>query len=138
MWLHRSEEPSPTDVASYWSKSKLSKIGSSVKYLTIKDFGPTQELSSNEESASFLKELTAIGLENKSQSQILKYFTSDKITDHLGLHQLILRFAKGKYSEKPDVTSFLEFCQQEMTTDLCSQAAVITETHSNSALWFDL
>ncbi|XP_050314809.1 uncharacterized protein LOC126749172 [Anthonomus grandis grandis] len=67
VWLHRrSEEPSPTDVACYWSRSKLSRVGSSVKYLTLKDFGQTQELSSDEESAHFLNELTATGLENNS------------------------------------------------------------------------
>lgn len=139
MWLHRrSEEPSPTDVTCYWAKSKLSKVGSSVKYITLKDFGATQELPSDEESSNFLKEVVDKGSEISSSSQILKYFRSDKISDHLGLHQLILKFAKRTSEEEPDVTNFVEFARQEMTKDLCSQAAVMTATQSNSVLWFDL
>ncbi|GBP88368.1 hypothetical protein EVAR_52673_1 [Eumeta japonica] len=38
MWLHRrSEEPSCTSVECYWKKSKLSRVGSSMKYMTAKE-----------------------------------------------------------------------------------------------------
>lgn len=47
MWLHRrSEEPSKTEVSCYWAKSKLSKVGTSIKFLTLKDFGAQDDLSS--------------------------------------------------------------------------------------------
>lgn len=38
MWVHRrSEEPSCTSTECYWKKSKLSRVGSSLKYLTAKE-----------------------------------------------------------------------------------------------------
>ncbi|KAL4710149.1 hypothetical protein ACJJTC_006446 [Scirpophaga incertulas] len=38
MWVHRrSEEPSCTSIECYWKKSKLSRVGSSLKYLTAKE-----------------------------------------------------------------------------------------------------
>ncbi|GBP72853.1 hypothetical protein EVAR_48837_1 [Eumeta japonica] len=38
MWTHRrSEEPPRTTVACYWKKSKLSRVGTSLKYTTVKD-----------------------------------------------------------------------------------------------------
>ncbi|KAB0802565.1 hypothetical protein PPYR_04751 [Photinus pyralis] len=44
MWLHRrSEEPSPTDVESYWRKSKLAGVGTSLKYITVKNFGAAED-----------------------------------------------------------------------------------------------
>ncbi|XP_047995676.1 uncharacterized protein LOC125233652 [Leguminivora glycinivorella] len=38
MWVHRrSEEPSITSVECYWMKSKLSRVGTTIKYITAKD-----------------------------------------------------------------------------------------------------
>lgn len=38
MWVHRrSEEPSATSTECYWMKSKLSRVGTSLKYTTAKD-----------------------------------------------------------------------------------------------------
>lgn len=34
MWTHRrSEDPTPTEVACYWRKSRLSGIGTVIKYI---------------------------------------------------------------------------------------------------------
>lgn len=139
VWFHRSEEPSPTEVSCYWVKSKLSKVGTSIKYITLKDFGAQEELSSDEESSLFLQEVISKGLENNSESQLLKHFKSDSIKEHLGLYQLMLNFVQsGRSGEQPDCTKFLEFCSQEMDPELCSEAAVMTTEQSNSSLWFDL
>ena len=38
MWVHRrSEEPSCTSTECYWKKSKLSQVGTSLKYITAKE-----------------------------------------------------------------------------------------------------
>ncbi|KAF5271372.1 hypothetical protein FQA39_LY08170 [Lamprigera yunnana] len=38
MWIHRrSEEPSCTEVQCYWLKSKLSRVGTTLKFITVKD-----------------------------------------------------------------------------------------------------
>ncbi|GBP79111.1 hypothetical protein EVAR_54471_1 [Eumeta japonica] len=38
MWVHRrSEEPSCTEVQCYWQKSKLSRVGTTLKFISAKD-----------------------------------------------------------------------------------------------------
>lgn len=45
MWVHRrSEEPSCTSVESYWMKSKLSRVGTTLKYMTSKDLSNGKSL----------------------------------------------------------------------------------------------
>ncbi|CAG9829689.1 unnamed protein product [Diabrotica balteata] len=71
MRLHRrSEEASPTEVACYWAKSKLSKVETSVIYLTLKDLGAQEELSSDEESSLFLQEVVNQGLGHNVEKQL--------------------------------------------------------------------
>lgn len=140
MWLHRrSEEPSPTEVTCYWAKSKLSKVGTSVKFLTLKDFGAQKEEDSDEDNSLFFQELVKKGEENNSSSQLLKHYKSDKITNHLGLYQLMLKFVQNDgHKDNREPEEFLEFCAKEMDIKLCSEAAVKTTKQSDSALWFDL
>ncbi|XP_030757972.1 uncharacterized protein LOC115883713 [Sitophilus oryzae] len=96
MWLHRrSEEPSPTEVACCWAKSKLSKVGSSIKFLTLRDLGAEEELSFDDEGLLFLQEVVKKGTENTSNSQLLKYFVLNGINEHLGLYQLLLKFVES-------------------------------------------
>lgn len=39
MWMHRrTEEPSPTEVTSYWKKPRLSSVGTSLKFITASGF----------------------------------------------------------------------------------------------------
>ncbi|KAL1487911.1 hypothetical protein ABEB36_015296 [Hypothenemus hampei] len=123
MWLHRrSEEPSPTEVACYWVKSKLSKVGTSIKYLTLKDFGAKEDLSSDEDSSRFIEEVIHIGVKSQAESQLLKYFKSDIIEEKLGLHHLIINFISSD-------------CNNDY---LCSEASLKTVEQNNSSLWFQL
>lgn len=140
MWLHRrSEEPSPTEIACYWVKSKLSKVGTSLKFLTLKDFGALKELSSDEESSDFLKEVIDKGVENQSESQILKHFKkkSNDLKDNLSLHQLMLKYLSSASNEE-NCEKFFEFCSLTMDDQLCSQALAETTEQSDSSLWFEL
>lgn len=136
MWLHRrSEEPSKTEVTCYWAKSKLSKIGTSIKYITLKDFGAKDDLSSDEDSSQFFQEVIELGLKNNAECQLLKHFKNEDLSTHLGIHQLMLKFVstgQSSYSE------FISFCSIVMTEDQCSEAAQKTISQSVSSLWFDL
>ncbi|KAL1509286.1 hypothetical protein ABEB36_004048 [Hypothenemus hampei] len=137
MWLHRrSEEPSPTEVACYWVKSKLSKVGTSIKYLTLKDFGAKEDLSSDEDSSRFIEEVIHIGVKSQAESQLLKYFKSDIIEEKLGLHHLIINFISSDCNN--DCSEFFNFCKENMVADLCSEASLKTVEQNNSSLWFQL
>ncbi|GBP46768.1 hypothetical protein EVAR_10735_1 [Eumeta japonica] len=46
MWIHRrSEEPSCTSVECYWMKSKLSRAGSTLKYLTASEMSNAKPIA---------------------------------------------------------------------------------------------
>ncbi|XP_050294325.1 uncharacterized protein LOC126734668 [Anthonomus grandis grandis] len=129
MWLHRrSEEPSPTEITCYWAKSKLSKVGTSIKFITLKEFGAKEELASDEESTNFLEEVLKRGSETDSDSQLLKHFATDEgIDEKLGLHQLMHKFVlqggKREYSE------FFTYCSNVMNIQLC-----VSKIKPNSAM----
>lgn len=136
MWLHRrSEEPAPTEISCYWAKSKLSKVGTTIKFITLKEFGAKEELSSDEESSSFFKEVIEKGMQNKCESQLLKHFKPPTLAQNLGLYQLMLKFVSLGKSSCED---FLQFCSKVMTDELCSEAVVSTKDQAKSALWYEL
>ncbi|KAF5286925.1 hypothetical protein FQA39_LY00458 [Lamprigera yunnana] len=97
MWIHRrSEEPPCTAVACYWKKSKLSRVGSSLKYMTAKELsnGPPSLLSNSSVFDKFLD----MGRKRKLDNcELLKYqsaYIYDTIQS-LSMHELVL-----KYKEK--------------------------------------
>ncbi|GBP64456.1 hypothetical protein EVAR_46220_1 [Eumeta japonica] len=73
MWIHRrSEEPSCTSVECYWMKSKLSRAGSTLKYLTASEMSNAKpSLPSNTEVfEKFLEEGKKRRLNN---CEVIKY-----------------------------------------------------------------
>ncbi|KAF5293378.1 hypothetical protein FQA39_LY02863 [Lamprigera yunnana] len=97
MWIHRwSEEPPCTAVSCYWKKFKLSRVGSSLKYMTAKELSNgAPSLLSN---SSVLDKLLDMGRKRKLYNcELLKYqsaYICDTIQS-LSMHQLVL-----KYKEK--------------------------------------
>ncbi|GBP31447.1 hypothetical protein EVAR_17936_1 [Eumeta japonica] len=76
MWIHRrSEEPSCTSVECYWMKSKLSRAGSTLKYLTASEMSNAKpSLPSNTEVfEKFLEEGRKGGLIAESLSRRLTF-----------------------------------------------------------------
>ncbi|GBP13567.1 hypothetical protein EVAR_6912_1 [Eumeta japonica] len=73
LWIHRrSEEPSCTSIACYWKKSKLSRVGTSLMYMTTKDLSngaPSLPLNSG-----VLDKFLDIGRKKKlNNCELLKY-----------------------------------------------------------------
>ncbi|XP_037294959.1 uncharacterized protein LOC119189459 [Manduca sexta] len=103
MWAHRrSEEPPCTSIKCYWKKSKLAKVGSTLKYTTIK------EMKGN--SSSTCKEFGDVVLEdflveskrrNLCTAQILKHQADYKVPDILqfSMHYLSIKHKKGSNCE---------------------------------------
>lgn len=84
MWVcRRSENPSPTDVVSYWPKPRLSTIGTSVKFITAADsLSTANNVDSELEPSSFKDDTINIGNQNQLDGQIIKYnlvSTEDKL-----------------------------------------------------------
>lgn len=66
MWMHRrTEEPSPTEVTSYWKKPRLSGVGTSLKFTTARDFSKKTVNPPVCDVLSFRNELTSLGESSK-------------------------------------------------------------------------
>lgn len=143
MWIHRrSEDPAPTSVECYWKKSKLSSVGSTLKFVKSSDIFPVKNNNSRTNmdfSASFLSDVVEHGKNDNSNtnSTLLKYYKGIQCFDNLSLHNLSYWFieTKGRAFSSED---FLEFCEQHMAHDLCVDAEEKTRLQSSSSLWHQL
>ncbi|GBP40401.1 hypothetical protein EVAR_25253_1 [Eumeta japonica] len=132
MWIHRrSEEPSCTSVECYWMKSKLSRAGSTLKYLTASEMSNAKpSLPSNTEVfEKFLEEGKKRRLNN---CEVIKYqndYVFDQ-TESLSMHTLVL-----KYKERS--------CDRFLEKIALSDADVyniekVTRAQHDSTLWHEL
>ncbi|GBP94158.1 hypothetical protein EVAR_78209_1 [Eumeta japonica] len=132
MWLHRrSEEPSCTSVECYWKKSKLSRVGSSMKYMTAKELSKGNPIlpANSLVLEKFLEEARKRKLED---CELIKYQPSysQTVTQAVSMHQLVYEF-KNK-----SVEDFLKKVQISPT--LIKQVEEETREQSESDLWFQL
>ncbi|XP_028176894.1 uncharacterized protein LOC114364791 [Ostrinia furnacalis] len=132
MWVHRrSEEPSCTSVDCYWKKSKLSRVGSSLKYLTAKELSNgNPALPGN--SAVLNKFLDEARKRKIEDCEIFKYQPTycPRETQAASMHQLIFKF------KEKNVEDFLKKIQ--ITNSLITKVEEETRGQSNSPLWFEL
>lgn len=109
MWVHRrNEEPSCTSIQCYWMKSKLSRVGSTIKFITAKELssGSPSVPSDEEVFKKFLEEGKKRKLNN---CELLKY-QCDYVFDQkesLSMHKLVLKYKEAscdKFLEKVILT----------------------------------
>ncbi|KAF5280212.1 hypothetical protein FQA39_LY05346 [Lamprigera yunnana] len=127
MWIHRrSEEPPCTAAACYWKKSKLSRVGSSLKYMTAKEL-------SNGAPSSVLDKFLDMGRKRELDNcELLKYQSAYicNTIQSLSMHQLVL-----KYKEKC-CKIFLE--KLVLSNETITQIEVETREQHHNNLWFEL
>ncbi|XP_046735004.1 uncharacterized protein LOC124404715 [Diprion similis] len=144
MWLHRrSEDPAPTEVECYWKKSRLSGVGSAIKYIESKDLGNQDSrsvLSHPPNNETFLQKVLDIAQAQQIDGQIsrISFQLIGERTSNLSMHRLALQFYLHESPQCKSVGDFLTLCTNEMTKDLCDEAQVITKEQSNCPLWYDL
>ncbi|XP_046975258.1 uncharacterized protein LOC124541432 isoform X2 [Vanessa cardui] len=132
MWIHRrSEEPSCTSIECYWKKSKLSRVGSSLKYITAKELSKGNPVFPGNSSAlkKFLQEAKKRKI---ADCELLKYQPTHCVSDveAISMHQLA-------YSHKEkDVEDFLGKIQ--IAESVIQKIEELTREQSKSALWFEL
>ncbi|GBP80782.1 hypothetical protein EVAR_54227_1 [Eumeta japonica] len=130
LWIHqRSEEPSCTSIACYWKKSKLSRVGTSLKYMTTKDLSngaPSLPLNSG-----VLDKFLDIGRKKKlNNCELLKYQSSYicNSMQSLSMHQL-------KYKEESCET-FLQ--KIVLSNETIAEIEEETKEQHQNSLWFEL
>lgn len=86
MWVHRrSEEPSPTAVASFCFRPRVSTVGTSVKYIAALEFG---QIEVKDVASTFKENLLDIARLTSLDAQIMKYQgveTSQQKFDNLSI-----------------------------------------------------
>lgn len=144
-WLHRrSEDPPSTSVDCYWKKSKLSSVGTSLKFIKGKDMcnlpkmlpkpvcdaEPTQ--ASRESFLSLLKKKSnEVG---DTSNQLTKYFNEPSNIEKISMHHLA-----SMMQDKPKTPQeFIEFCKGQMHIKACKEAALATLDQSDCPLWHEL
>lgn len=141
MWTHRrSEDPTPTEVACYWKKSRLSGIGTVIKYIEAEKLTKktsTTPVENFPDNSTFLQEVVEFAKNQQINSQIgqLNFDLESKEAYNLSLHRLILDFNQNIDLR---VEKFLEFAKTEMTEDVCEEAEQLTKQQSECAVWHEL
>ncbi|XP_045458850.1 uncharacterized protein LOC123669284 [Melitaea cinxia] len=132
MWVHRrSEEPSCTSVECYWKKSKLSRVGSSLKYITAKELTKSNPVLPG--NSSVLKKFLQEAKKRKVvDCELLKYQPTYCLTEieAVSMHKLVCNL-KEKHGE-----DFLGKIQ--IAESVIQKVEELTREQSNSALWFEL
>ncbi|KAL0859607.1 hypothetical protein ABMA27_010738 [Loxostege sticticalis] len=94
MWVHRrSEEPSCTEVQCYWQKSKLSRVGTTLKFISAKDLSKGSPMLPSNYTVleKFLEEGKKRNLGN---CELLKYqhdYNGDELFS-VSMHQLVFKY----------------------------------------------
>lgn len=138
MWVHRrSEEPACTSVESYWKKSSLSKVGTSLKYLKANEFGATRSRGPPITNSPLFSQVREELKNRQVNVQILKhsdgYEAPDTIT--VSLHYCILSYAKTGRNDHEDFVSFLRQC---ISDRICGNVETLTRSQYKSALWHEM
>ncbi|KAI4468013.1 hypothetical protein MML48_2g00001847 [Holotrichia oblita] len=138
MWMHRrTEEPSPTEVTSYWKKPRLSSVGTSLKFITASGFIKKTVNPPICDISSFRNELTSVGESSNLTGHLIKYAsaTYEDAFEKLSLYKLMLRFRNIGGIECGE---FIKFAATQMNNSLCTEAEKRTRAQSIAPLWHEL
>ncbi|KAI4455472.1 hypothetical protein MML48_9g00002312 [Holotrichia oblita] len=139
MWTHRrSEEPACTSVESYWKKSTLSKVASSIRYLKAVEFGTSRKSkSSNKSGKSFFDDVVQELKRKKVNAQIIKHTEEHEILQsQIGsIHTAVMTFSR---SGECDFKQFKQFFKKLCNAEVCSKIEQLTRSQYKSELWHEM
>ncbi|XP_075986122.1 uncharacterized protein LOC142983144 [Anticarsia gemmatalis] len=146
VWVHRrSEDPPSTSVDCYWKKSKLSSVGTSLKFIKAKDIcnvPKTQtkpvcdaDMSTQGSKDSFLSIVKKFNKKaGDTSNQLMKYYTEPTDIEKISIHHLVSLMKNKPKTPK----EFIEFCKEKMHAEVCKEATVATLDQSDCPLWYEL
>lgn len=131
MWVHRRSEPLCTEVQCYWLKSKLSRVGTTLKYITSKELSNGSPIL--QDNHTVLDKFLEVGKKRKiSNCELMKYQSEYICSDILSvlMHQLVL-----KYKEKC-CDMFLD--KLDLSVDIINKIEHTTRDQYKNSLWYEL
>ncbi|KAK5648563.1 hypothetical protein RI129_003455 [Pyrocoelia pectoralis] len=140
MWVHRrSEEPSPTEVECYWKKSKLAKVGTSIKFIEASACTNRKPQTPKlPDTTSLLTKFMDVAKQKELTCQITRHNNYSLANDSFGtlsIYQLVVSF----YEEGGEIPEdFLNFCIKTICPTIRSDAECATLNQHREALWWEL
>jgi hypothetical protein len=148
-WLHReSEKKSVTEVQAYWKKSKLSRVGSTIKFVEAKALyskkskDSVNRLRKSSPANSFYQEVVdwsnSNTLTSQSSRSTFHYHVNEELNwcDTVDIHVLSLLYRSGNQST--NANDFFVFLKSHMTIENCQVAEKKTQDQSENKDWFRL
>ncbi|XP_074032146.1 uncharacterized protein [Leptinotarsa decemlineata] len=136
-WLHRrSEAPSSTSIDCYWKKSKLSTIGTTLKYIRAKELGssskakPAPSVNTRSLLPTLINHSKCIG---HMESQLMKYYKEKTRVEKLSIHHLVNTLPKKPANSR----EFINYCRSMIETSSCNEANLATIDQNDCPLWHE-
>ncbi|KAI5646809.1 yqaJ-like viral recombinase domain-containing protein [Phthorimaea operculella] len=137
MWTHRrSEEPSCTEVECYWKKPRLSRVGTTLKYITVEQM--CKQAPQCEVNTSVFTEFIQEAKKRKiSNCELLKYQPDFK---HSNVRQFSFHHFLMQASDelKTDVDKALASLTESLTDNVLAEIETATKSQYKNPLWHEL
>lgn len=138
MWTHRrSEEPSCTQVECYWKKPTLSRVGTTMKYITL-DQLCKKTVKKHETNPHLLSEFLQEAKKRKLENcELLKYQNDFKYNDvrQFSLYHMLIHASNEL---KHDVNQFIESVVEKLDKSALNLIEKVTRRQFKSPLWYEL
>lgn len=138
MWVHRrTEEPASTSVECYWKKPTLSRVGTTIKYITVEQMcekAVPHRPGSSELYNEFIAEAKS---NNISHCELLKFQHDFKHKDVM-LYSLHCFLMNQSEETSADVDKFIEVMKTIVTEAEISAIEEATRKQNKSRLWYEM
>ncbi|KAL4713327.1 hypothetical protein ACJJTC_012399 [Scirpophaga incertulas] len=138
MWAHRrSEELACTSVECYWRKPTLSRVGSTLKYITVQQMSQ-KEVPHRPSTSDLYNEFISEAKKKKIENcELLKYQHDFKYSTfkQFSLHYFLMDQSP---QIKNDVDKLIENLKATFIKDVISSIEKATRNQSKSNLWYEM
>ncbi|CAH2104028.1 unnamed protein product [Euphydryas editha] len=138
MWLHRrTEEPECTSKECYWKKPTLSRVGTTLKYITVQQMSKKEVPHRPSTSALYTEFISEAKKREINNCELLKYQHDFKHRDVMqySLHCFIINQSQ---EIKADVEKLVDFMKATFTAAAISAIEVATRRQNKSSLWYEM
>lgn len=138
MWVHRrSEEPACTSIECYWKKPTLSRVGTTLKYITVQQLCKKEVPHRPSTSALYDEFISEAKKRKIDNCELVKYRHDFK---HGGVMRYSLHcFIMDQAPEvKVDVEKIIEVMKSTFTESVIRTIEEATRKQNKSSLWYEM
>ncbi|XP_063623005.1 uncharacterized protein LOC134795102 [Cydia splendana] len=137
MWAHRrSEEPPCTSVECYWKKSKLAKVGTTLKFITVREMKGNSSTTLEDFGDVVLNDfLVEAKRRNLCTTQILKHQPDYEVPVIL---QFSMHYLSIKHKNESDCETFLTKIRDVFSQENINLVESLTRAQHQTQAWHEL